>query len=286
MQRPAHGSQAAGRISQLHALRRPARPRQHQRVLPAACKRGARGHRRPIQDFPGRRRHRRRRALAVQARRDADEARFFIPILTPSYFTSEACREELEKFLRAEADRGRNDLVLPIYYIECDVMEDEDLRATDPWQARFTNASRRTGASFASSRLRPGMSGERWSGWHGRSSKPTGARSRASAAAAGRGRHETRVPPRRVRRVGRDTCRPSLALPGCGGGWARRRAPGCCPRCPRPSDVTEAPLARDPEDPVAGPWRARTILLVSLTCRPGPVVAVRSPSLRDAYCLN
>ena len=154
------------------------------------------------------------------------------------------------------------------------------------WQARFTNVSRRTGASFASSRLRPGMSGERWSGWHGRSSKPTGARSRASAAAAGRGRHETRVPPRRARRVGRDTCRPSLALPGCGGGWARRRAPSCCPRCPRPSDVTEAPLARDPEDPVAGPWRARTILLVSLTCRPGPVVAVRSPSLRDAYCLN
>jgi formylglycine-generating enzyme required for sulfatase activity len=61
-----------------------------------------------------------------------NEARFFIPILTPSYFTSKPCREELEKFLRAEAERGRNDLVLPIYYIECDVLEDDDLRAADP----------------------------------------------------------------------------------------------------------------------------------------------------------
>jgi hypothetical protein len=40
-----------------------------------------------------------------------EEARFFIPILTPSYFTSRPCRQESEKFLRAEADRGRNDLV-------------------------------------------------------------------------------------------------------------------------------------------------------------------------------
>jgi hypothetical protein len=61
-----------------------------------------------------------------------DEARFFIPIVTPSYFTSEACRDELGKFLRAEADRGRSDLVLPIYYIECDVLEDRNLRSADP----------------------------------------------------------------------------------------------------------------------------------------------------------
>jgi formylglycine-generating enzyme required for sulfatase activity len=60
-----------------------------------------------------------------------DEARFFIPILTPSYFTSEPCRDELAKFLRTEADRGRNDLVLPIYYIECDLLEEEGLRSAD-----------------------------------------------------------------------------------------------------------------------------------------------------------
>jgi formylglycine-generating enzyme required for sulfatase activity len=61
-----------------------------------------------------------------------DEARFFIPILTPSYFTSGPCRDELAKFLRAEAERGRNDLVLPIYYIECDVLEEKNLRSADP----------------------------------------------------------------------------------------------------------------------------------------------------------
>jgi formylglycine-generating enzyme required for sulfatase activity len=60
-----------------------------------------------------------------------NEARFFIPILTPSYFTSKPCREELAKFLRAEAERRRDDLVLPIYYIESELLEDDDLRATD-----------------------------------------------------------------------------------------------------------------------------------------------------------
>ncbi len=61
-----------------------------------------------------------------------DEARFFIPIITPSYFESEACRDELAKFLKAEKAKGRADLVLPIYYIACDVLEDAELRTADP----------------------------------------------------------------------------------------------------------------------------------------------------------
>ena len=60
-----------------------------------------------------------------------DEVRFFIPILTPSYFTSEACRQELQKFLWAEARRSRQDLVLPVYYIETEALEDSELRASD-----------------------------------------------------------------------------------------------------------------------------------------------------------
>ena len=60
-----------------------------------------------------------------------DQARFFIPILTPSYFKSQACRDELQKFLDAEKRRGRNDLVLPIYYFECPVLEETDLRQAD-----------------------------------------------------------------------------------------------------------------------------------------------------------
>ena len=47
-----------------------------------------------------------------------DEARFFIPILTPSYFRSEACRDELEKFLQVgEGDADAGTSILPIYYI-------------------------------------------------------------------------------------------------------------------------------------------------------------------------
>ena len=57
-----------------------------------------------------------------------EQVRFFIPIVTPSYLASKLCRDELAKFLRAEAQRGRKDLVLPIYYIECDVIEDDELR--------------------------------------------------------------------------------------------------------------------------------------------------------------
>jgi hypothetical protein len=60
-----------------------------------------------------------------------DQARFFIPILTPNYFRSEACRDELGKFLKAEKDRKRNDLVLPIYHIQCPILDDPDLRKGD-----------------------------------------------------------------------------------------------------------------------------------------------------------
>ncbi len=71
-----------------------------------------------------------------------DQVRFFIPILTPSYFNSAACRDELEKFLRAETERGRNDLVLPIYYLECPVLEDPELRSADPLAAEMHRRQR------------------------------------------------------------------------------------------------------------------------------------------------
>jgi hypothetical protein len=105
-----------------------------------------------------------------------NEARFFIPIVTPSYFTSKPCRDELEKFLRAEAERERNDLVLPIYYIESEVWRMPVFAPPILWREPCTNASGRTGGSFALSRSRPGMSGEPWNGWRVRSSKPAGAR--------------------------------------------------------------------------------------------------------------
>jgi TIR domain/Sulfatase-modifying factor enzyme 1 len=59
------------------------------------------------------------------------EGRLFIPILTPSYFLSPACRNELEKFLRIEERTGRRDLLWPIYYIRCPMLEDREPREAD-----------------------------------------------------------------------------------------------------------------------------------------------------------
>lgn len=44
---------------------------------------------------------------------------FLIPILTPSYFTSNECRQELTVFLARQERLGRDDLILPIYYVNC-----------------------------------------------------------------------------------------------------------------------------------------------------------------------
>jgi formylglycine-generating enzyme required for sulfatase activity len=61
-----------------------------------------------------------------------DTIMFFIPILTPSFFVSKFCRYELERFLQREKDLGRNDLVLPVYYIRVPALEDPAHRAHDP----------------------------------------------------------------------------------------------------------------------------------------------------------
>ena len=61
----------------------------------------------------------------------AREARFFIPILTPRYFNSPACRDELEKFIEAEKAVGRNDLILPILFRNCPILHEASLRAGD-----------------------------------------------------------------------------------------------------------------------------------------------------------
>jgi hypothetical protein len=47
---------------------------------------------------------------------------FFIPILTPSFFNSEYCREELRQFLERETQLQRHDLILPVYYLASPVL--------------------------------------------------------------------------------------------------------------------------------------------------------------------
>ena len=56
---------------------------------------------------------------------------FLIPILTPSFFKSDYCREEVEKFLGREKQLDRNDLILPIYYFNTPLLNDPDQRSQD-----------------------------------------------------------------------------------------------------------------------------------------------------------
>ncbi|MCI5125164.1 MAG: TIR domain-containing protein, partial [Candidatus Electrothrix sp. AR5] len=60
-----------------------------------------------------------------------DAVTFLIPIITPGFFKSDACREELERFLKREEKLGRGDLILPVYYVKCPVLQDKAKREHD-----------------------------------------------------------------------------------------------------------------------------------------------------------
>ena len=58
-----------------------------------------------------------------------DRATFLIAFITPRFFTSPQCRSELRTFLEREKKLDQNDLILPLYYIRCPLLhEDERLK--------------------------------------------------------------------------------------------------------------------------------------------------------------
>jgi hypothetical protein len=61
-----------------------------------------------------------------QARLDEalGSATFLIPIITPNFFQSEACRQEVQQFDAHERKLDRDDLILPLYYIETPEFEE------------------------------------------------------------------------------------------------------------------------------------------------------------------
>ncbi len=61
-----------------------------------------------------------------------DGVTFLIPIITPGFFKSPACRAELERFLKREKTLKRNDLILPVYYVNCPILHDDEKRKSDP----------------------------------------------------------------------------------------------------------------------------------------------------------
>ena len=60
-----------------------------------------------------------------------DTITFLIPIITPGFFKSAACREELERFLAREHKLKRNDLIFPVYYVSSAVLDEDSKRAKD-----------------------------------------------------------------------------------------------------------------------------------------------------------
>ncbi|WP_427167455.1 right-handed parallel beta-helix repeat-containing protein [Streptomyces sp. C1-1] len=60
-----------------------------------------------------------------------DAVTLLLVIVTPSLFRSPACRSEVTRFLERERDLGRKDLILPVYYISAQELDDPELRETD-----------------------------------------------------------------------------------------------------------------------------------------------------------
>jgi hypothetical protein len=60
-----------------------------------------------------------------------DAVTFLIPILTPGFFNSAPCRDEFERFLDREQKLGSNDLILPVYWVDCPILGDETKLESD-----------------------------------------------------------------------------------------------------------------------------------------------------------
>jgi hypothetical protein len=60
-----------------------------------------------------------------------DTVALLLVIITPGYFRSEACRNEVTRFWQRERELGRSDLILPVYYISAREIEDPAARRAD-----------------------------------------------------------------------------------------------------------------------------------------------------------
>jgi parallel beta-helix repeat protein len=60
-----------------------------------------------------------------------DAVTLLLVIITPGLFRSPACRAEVTRFLERERELGRADLILPVYYVGAEEMDDPILREKD-----------------------------------------------------------------------------------------------------------------------------------------------------------
>jgi hypothetical protein len=81
-----------------------------------------------------------------------DSATVLVPIITPSYFASSACRKELTRFLDREKKLGRRDLIFPLYFIATPLIDDPESRKADDLAAKIAD---RQCASWIENRFEP-----------------------------------------------------------------------------------------------------------------------------------
>ena len=60
-----------------------------------------------------------------------DRATFLIAFITPRFFSNPQCRSELRTFLEREKKLDRNDLILPLYYVRCPLLHEDELLKDD-----------------------------------------------------------------------------------------------------------------------------------------------------------
>lgn len=69
-------------------------------------------------------------------------SRFLIPVVTPLFFKSDACRDELKRFMEHEKDLARDDLILPIYFVTAPVLERPELLKDDALASEISSRQR------------------------------------------------------------------------------------------------------------------------------------------------
>ncbi len=69
-------------------------------------------------------------------------SRLLIPIVTPLFFNSDPCRDELKQFLEHEKTLRRDDLILPIYFVTAPVLERPELLKDDELATEIASRQR------------------------------------------------------------------------------------------------------------------------------------------------
>jgi hypothetical protein len=70
-------------------------------------------------------------AWRTRVQEGIDASTILIPIVTPRFYKSRACRNELGRFLERESELGREDLIFPLYYITTSLIDDPEARRAD-----------------------------------------------------------------------------------------------------------------------------------------------------------